>query len=84
MRHRIHLASMAIVFCSVTAAAADPLLERGAYLVEGPAACGNCHTPQGPAGPVEGMALAGGLVIEEPGAFIVHTPSCGPPAKRGP
>ena len=29
-------------------ASAEPSLERGTYLVEGPAACGNCHTPQGP------------------------------------
>ena len=28
-------------------AAADPVLERGAYLVEGPGHCGSCHTPRG-------------------------------------
>lgn len=31
-------------------ASAEPSLERGTYLVEGPAACGNCHTSQGPDG----------------------------------
>ncbi|WP_254446137.1 hypothetical protein [Ruegeria sp. HKCCD7255] len=30
---------------------AEPSVERGEYLVRGPAACGNCHTPQGPNGP---------------------------------
>ena len=32
------------------AAAAEPSLERGTYLVEGPMACGNCHHPFGDAG----------------------------------
>ncbi len=43
-----------------------PLLERGRYLVQGVVACGNCHTPQGPNGPLAGQELAGGLVFEEP------------------
>lgn len=43
-------------------ALADPSLERGTYLVEGPAACGNCHTPKGPDGPLPGMDLAGMMV----------------------
>lgn len=47
---------------------AEPSLERGAYLVEGPAGCGNCHTPLGPQGPVEDMNLAGRLV-EKSDAF---------------
>lgn len=46
------------------AALSEPSLERGTYLVEGPAACGNCHSPQGPDGPVPGMFL-GGMVIED-------------------
>lgn len=50
------------------AAAAEPSLERGAYLVEGPAACGNCHTPLGPEGPVMEQHLAGRLV-EQSDAF---------------
>jgi mono/diheme cytochrome c family protein len=44
--------------------AAEPSLERGIYLAEGPAACGNCHTPQGPDGPIAGLEL-GGMVIEQ-------------------
>lgn len=49
-------------------AAAEPSVERGMYLVEGPAACGNCHTPQGPDGPNEPMHL-GGMLIEQNEAF---------------
>jgi mono/diheme cytochrome c family protein len=40
-------------------------LERGRYLVETIAACGNCHTPKGPQGDLPGLALAGGLVFDE-------------------
>ena len=53
---------------------ANPTVERGEYLVRGPAACGSCHTPQGPLtknkndrriGPIAGMELAG-QVYKEP------------------
>ena len=49
-------------------AEAEASLDRGRYLVEGPAGCGNCHTPLGPQGPVMEMAL-GGRVVEESEAF---------------
>lgn len=58
------LPTLAVV-CA-TSAAAEPSLERGTYLVEGPAACGNCHTPLGPNGFVEGAELSGRLVDESP------------------
>ena len=32
-------------------AQAESQLERGRYLVETLAGCGNCHTPRGPNGP---------------------------------
>ena len=47
---------------------AKPSVERGEYLVRGPAACGSCHTPMGPltknkndrrVGPIPGMEFAG-------------------------
>lgn len=47
-------------------AGAQSALERGRYLVEGPVGCGNCHTPQGPEGPLPGKTLAGGLEFSEP------------------
>ncbi|WP_171209364.1 MULTISPECIES: c-type cytochrome [unclassified Ruegeria] len=43
---------------------AEPSVERGEYLVRGPAACGNCHTPQGPNGPDMSNEL-GGMMVEK-------------------
>ena len=40
---------------SATAAMAETPVERGEYLIRGPAGCGNCHTPQTPDGPVADM-----------------------------
>ncbi len=56
---------LGLSFLAVSAMA-EPSLERGTYLVEGPAACGNCHSPMGPEGPVPDMHLAGRLVEETP------------------
>jgi mono/diheme cytochrome c family protein len=54
--------------CAVALAAApalaEPSVERGEYLVQGPAGCGNCHTPLGPEGFVMDQDLAGRLVEE--------------------
>lgn len=50
---------------AVTSAQAESRLERGRYLMQSVVACGNCHTPQGPNGPLPGMELAGGLKIED-------------------
>ncbi len=47
---------------------AEPSLERGEYLVRGPAACGNCHTPQGPNGPDMSNEF-GGFMVEKNDAF---------------
>ena len=62
--------------------ASESLFERGDYLINGIVACGNCHTPQGPDGPLAGMELAGGLVIEEP-EFTVVTPNITPDPETG-
>lgn len=59
--------SAAILAISTGLAIAEPSLERGEYLVEGPSACGNCHTPKGPDGPVPNMNLAGMLVEKNEG-----------------
>jgi len=61
---------------------AETLLERGSYLINSIVACGNCHTPQGPDGPLPGMELAGGLVIQDE-AFTVHTPNITPDKETG-
>ena len=58
-------------------AQAETPLERGNYLLKSIVACGNCHTPQGPNGPLPGMALAGGLRFEEP-PFTAIAPTSPP------
>jgi len=58
--------ALALLLAAGAAAAAQDQVLRGRYLVQSIAGCGNCHTPQGPRGPLPGMTLAGGLVIEEP------------------
>jgi mono/diheme cytochrome c family protein len=55
-----------VALLSATSAAAEPSLERGIYLVEGPAGCGNCHTPMGAEGFVQGAELSGRLVEDNP------------------
>jgi mono/diheme cytochrome c family protein len=53
----------------------ETLLQRGAYLTETIAACGNCHTPKRQdAVPIESLKFAGGFVIEEP-AFKAYAPN---------
>jgi len=52
---------------TVGCALAETPLERGSYLVNSIMGCGNCHTPQGPKGPLPGMALAGGLEFNDQG-----------------
>jgi mono/diheme cytochrome c family protein len=47
------------------AEAQPTVVERGKYLVEVIGACGNCHTPKGPAGELPGKHMAGGFRIEE-------------------
>ena len=55
----------AVTVAGISAAGAETLLERGTYLMNGIVACGNCHTPQGPDGPIADKTLAGGLVVED-------------------
>lgn len=62
--------------------AEESLLERGTYLVRGVVACGNCHTPQGPEGPVPGKELAGGELIHQP-EFDVTPPNITPDRETG-
>jgi mono/diheme cytochrome c family protein len=57
---------VAVLAASLASTAfAESRVARGRYLVEGIAGCGNCHTPQGPQGPIAGKTLAGGLVVED-------------------
>jgi mono/diheme cytochrome c family protein len=57
------------------ARAQEDVVARGAYLVNGIVACGNCHTPRNAdATAVADMRLAGGFLIEEP-EFKAYAPN---------
>ncbi|MCZ6605825.1 MAG: cytochrome c [Alphaproteobacteria bacterium] len=61
---------------------ADDRLVRGEYLVTGIAGCGNCHTPKGPDGEIEGMALAGGFAFPEE-SFTSYAANITPDKRTG-
>lgn len=60
------LCGVAVLGVAAAAAAAQTPIERGRYLVNGVLACGNCHTPKGPNGPIVEKDLSGGLKFDEP------------------
>lgn len=72
-----------VVAAAATPGHAESLLERGDYLVNSIVACGNCHTPQAPSGPVEGMELAGTYLIEMQGVFKAYAPNITPDEETG-
>ena len=66
-----------------TVAAQEALLKRGAYLVNGPVACSNCHASRAPDFSVlPGMDFAGGFKIVDP-AFVVYTGNITPDKETG-
>jgi mono/diheme cytochrome c family protein len=71
LRHAAGVLVMGVVAAAAGQAAAETLLERGTYLMNSIVNCGNCHTPQNENGPIPGMELAGGLVIEEEAFTVV-------------
>ncbi len=82
MFHRIVAGLVLLTGSAMGSAHAETLLERGAYLANGIVACGNCHTPQGPDGPVAGMEFAGQLVIDwEP--FTAYASNITPDPETG-
>ena len=84
MRSWLGMALCALALApAVAPAQEDPRLARGRYLGETIAACGNCHTPKGPQGELPGMTLAGGFVIEIPGAFRAVVPNVTPDPETG-
>ena len=70
------------VLAASAAASAESRLERGRYLMQSIVACGNCHTPQGPNGPLPGMELAGGLAFEEK-VFTAYASNITPDRQTG-
>ena len=77
---RIIVAGLLILF--TMPARSDTLVERGRYLVETIAACGNCHTPKGPNGLLPGKKLAGGDVIKHQD-FTAVVPNITPDQESG-
>jgi mono/diheme cytochrome c family protein len=73
---------VAAIMTMASGVQAETRLERGRYLMESIVACGNCHTPQGPQGPLPGMELAGGLKIEDK-PFTAYTPNITPDRETG-
>jgi mono/diheme cytochrome c family protein len=63
---RLLAASLLAAIGVASAASAEVSVERGEYLVRGPAGCGNCHTPMGPEGFIMDQELAGRLVEDIP------------------
>jgi mono/diheme cytochrome c family protein len=66
-------ASLLAAFGVASAASAEVSVERGEYLVRGPAGCGNCHTPMGPEGFVMDQELAGRIVEDSPAFTAIGT-----------
>ncbi|MBL4756641.1 MAG: c-type cytochrome [Rhizobiales bacterium] len=74
-------AAIAFVMAGLPALAETPL-ERGRYLMNSIVACGNCHTPQTPAGPAQGMELAGQFLMSiDP--FTAYAPNITPDVETG-
>lgn len=67
---------------SVGVVGAETPVERGRYLVESIAGCGNCHSPQDAGGPFAGREYSGGPpIIEEP--FDAHPSNITPDPATG-
>ena len=79
-----------VVFAALFAAAAaliepsaaETPVERGRYLVNGIASCGNCHSPQEPEGIVSGPPFSGGNAMASP-AFTAYPPNLTPDRDTG-
>ncbi len=71
-----------VTFTAGAPARPETLLERGTYLMQGIVACGNCHTPKGPAGDIAEMELAGSLVLDTP-EFTAYAPNITPDVETG-
>ncbi len=79
---RLTFCLTAALFALSQAGIAETLQERGAYLVEGIANCGNCHAPQEPTGAVPLTPLSGGPAIIAP-VFTAYPPNITPDRDTG-
>ncbi len=76
----VAIAVSLVLFAAPGRAETQP--ERGRYLVETVAACGNCHTPKGPNGPLPDKKLAGGDIIKH-ADFTAATANITPDPETG-
>ena len=77
------LAAGCFLVLPVAADDQDALVKRGAYLVNGPAACANCHTPRNPDfSLVKEKSFAGGFHLVDP-AFDVYSANITPDQDTG-
>jgi mono/diheme cytochrome c family protein len=85
-RLRVTAVSAVISIAFIMPAAAqsdDALVKRGAYLVNGPVACSNCHGTRNPDFSIaDGMEFAGGFHIVDP-AFDVYAANITPDKETG-
>jgi len=66
--------ALSAIFVQQAAAQTEEMIARGAYLVNGPGACGNCHTKRGPdLLPMTSMFLAGGEKFDSPFYGLAHS-----------
>jgi mono/diheme cytochrome c family protein len=72
----------AVTSTNVAAQTAEALIRRGDYLVNGIAACGNCHSPQRPDGSLSGRPLSGGEALKQL-AFVAYPPNLTPDVDTG-
>src|SRR3954447_15728210 len=80
-----HLPNVAVVLWLLASpgfSLAQGSVERGAYLVEGIANCGNCHAPQEPSGALPLTPLSGGPAIPTP-VFTAYPPNITPDKETG-
>jgi mono/diheme cytochrome c family protein len=82
MRFWKSLATLSLVLALPAWSQSNSPLERGRYLMQGIVACGNCHTPQGPNGPLPGKEMAGGMPFEEP-VFTAYASNLTPDRNTG-
>src|SRR6202162_1296357 len=83
MHRVIAAAATAVAGWAAGSAVAETERERGRALVESIMGCGNCHTPQGPNGPVMDRALSGGPPIEEDKLFTALPSNITPDPETG-
>lgn len=76
----VTIALLLVVFAAPVRA--ESQLERGRYLVETLAGCGNCHTPRGPNGPLKDKKFAGGEIIKH-ADFTAVTSNITPDPRTG-